>query len=187
MSEIETCEQAKAPEPKTVRAQPRSLSCMAWRRFCRRRLALLGVAMLLPLLLMLVAAPKLAPYDPTVIDMERFEAPPSSQHLLGTDVVGRDVLSRLVFGARVSLSVGLVAVSINTIVSLAEKIGGITLTRHHDMDAPQGVAGRNSDNTFIQEVLSWQPDTPLEEGLAKTYKWIEKQYNDRKAGLRTVS
>jgi peptide/nickel transport system permease protein len=111
-------EQAKegAFGPAAAGAKPRSLSYMAWRRFRKRRLALLGGAALLPLLLMMLLAPKLAPYDPTAIDMERFEAPPSREHPLGTDVVGRDVLSRLIFGARVSLSVGLVAVSINTLV-----------------------------------------------------------------------
>jgi len=78
-------------------------------------------------------------------------------------------------------------ISINDLVSLAEKIGGVTLNRTHDLNAPQGVAGRNSDNTFIKEVLGWAPSTPLEVGLEKTYHWIEKQYNDRKAGKRTVS
>jgi GDP-D-mannose 3',5'-epimerase len=49
------------------------------------------------------------------------------------------------------------------------------------------VAGRNSDNTFIQEVLGWEPSAPLREGLKPTYAWIETQYQDRKAGKRTVS
>ena len=70
---------------------------------------------------------------------------------------------------------------------MAEKIGGITLNRQYDPDAPKGVGGRNSDNTFIQKILGWQPSTALEDGLRKTYTWIEKQYNDRKAGKRTVS
>ena len=78
-------------------------------------------------------------------------------------------------------------ISINDLVSLAEDIGGITLKREYDLDAPKGVAGRNSDNTFIQKVLGWEPSTPLEEGLKKTYEWIEQQYLDRKAGKRTVS
>ena len=78
-------------------------------------------------------------------------------------------------------------ISINDLVSIAEKIGGIKLQRQHDMDAPRGVAGRNSDNTFIQQVLGWAPSTPLEEGMKKTYAWIEQQYEDRKAGKRTVS
>jgi GDP-D-mannose 3',5'-epimerase len=78
-------------------------------------------------------------------------------------------------------------ISINDLVSLAERIGGVTLRRSYDPDAPKGVAGRNSDNTFIKKVLDWEPSTPLEEGLKKTYAWIAKQYMDRKAGKRTVS
>ena len=48
------------------------------------------------------------------------------------------------------------------------------------------MAGRNSDNTMIQRMLDWEPSTPLRDGLAKTYAWIEQQYQDRKAGKRTV-
>jgi nucleoside-diphosphate-sugar epimerase len=77
-------------------------------------------------------------------------------------------------------------VSINELVSIAEDIGGIKLKRSYDLDAPKGVAGRNSDNTMIQRILGWQPSTPLRKGLAKTYKWIEQQFADRKAGKHTV-
>ncbi len=78
-------------------------------------------------------------------------------------------------------------VSINDLVSLAEEIGGTKLERVYQLDAPQGVAGRNSDNTMIQRILGWEPHMPLRDGLAKTYAWIEQQYNDRKAGKRTIS
>jgi nucleoside-diphosphate-sugar epimerase len=78
-------------------------------------------------------------------------------------------------------------VSINQLVSYIEAIGGVTLQRTYDMDAPKGVAGRNSDNTFIQSVLGWEPSTPLKDGLRKTYSWIEEQYFARKAGKRVVS
>lgn len=78
-------------------------------------------------------------------------------------------------------------IAINDLVTIAEKIGGVKLKRSYDMDAPQGVAGRNSDNTFIKKVLKWEPSTPFKDGLKKTYDWIEQQYNDRKAGKRTVS
>ena len=77
-------------------------------------------------------------------------------------------------------------ISISDLVSLAEKIGGVTLKREYDLDMPKGVAGRNSDNTFIKKVLGWEPDTPLEDGLKKTYNWIQQQYEDRKAGKKTV-
>jgi GDP-D-mannose 3',5'-epimerase len=78
-------------------------------------------------------------------------------------------------------------ISINDLVSLAEKIGGIKLDRRYDLDAPKGVGGRNSDNTFIKQILGWEPSMPLATGLKKTYAWIETQCEDRKAGRRTVS
>jgi GDP-D-mannose 3', 5'-epimerase len=77
-------------------------------------------------------------------------------------------------------------ISINDLVSLAEKIGGIKLKRKYDPDMPKGVAGRNSDNTFIKKILGWEPNTPLEDGLKKTYNWIQQQYKDRKAGKKNV-
>ena len=77
-------------------------------------------------------------------------------------------------------------VSINQLVSHVEEIGGIKLERKYDLNAPRGVAGRNSDNTFIKQVLNWEPTTPFRDGLKKTYAWIEQQYVDRKAGKRVV-
>jgi nucleoside-diphosphate-sugar epimerase len=77
-------------------------------------------------------------------------------------------------------------VSINDLVSLIEDIAGLRLERSYDLDAPRGVAGRNSDNTFIQSVLGWEPNTPLRQGMEKTYAWIEEQYYARKAGRRVV-
>jgi nucleoside-diphosphate-sugar epimerase len=77
-------------------------------------------------------------------------------------------------------------VSINRLVTLIEEIAGVALRRSYDPNAPLGVAGRNSDNTFIRQILDWEPSTPLRAGLAKTYAWIEQQYLDRKAGKRIV-
>jgi GDP-D-mannose 3', 5'-epimerase len=78
-------------------------------------------------------------------------------------------------------------VSIDHLVSIIEEIGGVKLKRKYDLTAPRGVAGRNSDNTFIKSVLGWEPNTTLHDGLTKTYAWIEQQYRDRKAGKCTVS
>ena len=75
-------------------------------------------------------------------------------------------------------------VSITTLVSKVEKIAGKKLERSYNLNAPQGVAGRNSDNTFIKKVLGWEPSTPLDKGLAVTYKWIAEQHHARKAGKR---
>ena len=73
-------------------------------------------------------------------------------------------------------------VSINDLVSIVEEIAGVKLERSYDLDAPKGVAGRNSDNTFIQSVLGWEPRTPLRDGMAATYAWIAEQFAARKAG-----
>lgn len=77
-------------------------------------------------------------------------------------------------------------VSINTLADKIEKIAKVKLKRKHDLTAPLGVAGRNSDNTFIKKVLKWEPNTPLDKGLAETYKWIKVQYENRKKGKRVV-
>ena len=77
-------------------------------------------------------------------------------------------------------------VTVNELVDIIEEIGGVNLMRMYKLDAPKGVAGRNSDNTFIKSILNWEPKIPLKEGLKHTYAWIEQQYFDRKAGKNTV-
>ena len=77
-------------------------------------------------------------------------------------------------------------VSINDLVSKVEKIADIKLERRYDLQAPRGVAGRNSDNTFIRKILDWEPNTALDKGLRATYEWIERQYRARKKGKRVV-
>jgi nucleoside-diphosphate-sugar epimerase len=77
-------------------------------------------------------------------------------------------------------------VSINDLVSKVERIAGVKLERQYELDAPRGVAGRNSDNTFIQSVLHWEPNTSLDKGLAATYKWISEEYQKRKSGIPVV-
>ena len=77
-------------------------------------------------------------------------------------------------------------VSINDLLSKVEKIAGTKLKRNYDLNAPRGVAGRNSDNTFIHKMLGWEPNTTLDKGLAATYKWIKVQYDNRKQGKRVV-
>jgi GDP-D-mannose 3', 5'-epimerase len=66
-------------------------------------------------------------------------------------------------------------VSINQLVSIAEEIAGIELQRNYKLDAPQGVRGRNSDNTLILEQLGWEPSISLRDGLEQTYRWIHDQ------------
>jgi GDP-D-mannose 3', 5'-epimerase len=78
-------------------------------------------------------------------------------------------------------------VTINELVDIVEETAGIVLERKYDLSKPRGVAGRSSDNTFIQSMLGWEPNTSLREGMTKTYAWIEKQYYDKKAGKRIVT
>jgi GDP-D-mannose 3',5'-epimerase len=63
-------------------------------------------------------------------------------------------------------------VTINQMIGILEDIAGITVTKEHDLSAPQGVRGRNSDNTMFHEIYGWEPSITLREGLEKTYAWI---------------
>jgi GDP-D-mannose 3',5'-epimerase len=63
-------------------------------------------------------------------------------------------------------------VSINTLVDIVSSIGNKTVVKKH-IEGPQGVRGRNSDNTFIEKMIAWKPSTKLEDGLHKTYSWIK--------------
>jgi len=68
--------------------------------------------------LLAIAAPLVSPYDPSSIDQAGLLMPPSARHLLGTDGLGRDLLSRIIYGARISLSIGLIAVGISVAIGL---------------------------------------------------------------------
>jgi peptide/nickel transport system permease protein len=83
-----------------------------WARFFRDKLAVAGLVTVLAFFIISISAPILAPYDPTAIDVANILAPPSLAHPFGTDELGRDVLSRMIFGAGISLKVGFVAVGI---------------------------------------------------------------------------
>jgi peptide/nickel transport system permease protein len=82
----------------------------AWRRLLKSKIGIAGLAIIIFLLLVAIFAPFLAPYEPNAQNIiSRYEAP-SSEHLLGTDEMGRDILSRIIYGSRISLQVGLVSV-----------------------------------------------------------------------------
>jgi len=114
--------------PRAVRH--RSPARLALRRFTRNRLAVLGAAVLLVVIAAALGAPLLTPYDPTAVDLGAFRQAPSRSHLLGTDSSGRDVLTRLLYAGRVSLSVGLLASLVAVTIGLffgaiAGLVGGI--------------------------------------------------------------
>ena len=89
-----------------------------WRRFFRDRMAIAGLAVVLAFFALSVLSPVIAQYDPGRIDVDNILSPPSSTHLLGTDDLGRDVFSRMVYGAGISLKVGFVAVGIAVFIGI---------------------------------------------------------------------
>jgi|UniRef100_A0A7V6DP54 peptide/nickel transport system permease protein len=89
-----------------------------WARLRRNKLAISGLILVSGLFLVSIFAYYLAPYDPGQIDLNQVLMPPSAQHWLGTDTLGRDVLSRIIYGSRVSLKVGFVAVGLATLIGL---------------------------------------------------------------------
>ncbi len=100
-----------------------------WRQFRRNQLAMGGGVVVFILSLAALLAPWLAPYDPSAYDVKQILLAPSFTHWLGTDQIGRDVLSRMLYGARISMAVGFVSVGIAVVVgtvigSVAAYYGG---------------------------------------------------------------
>jgi len=89
-----------------------------WKALARNRLAIVGGAIVVCLALLAVLASFIAPWDPNKPDVKLILDPPSARHLFGTDQLGRDVLSRMLFGARVSLAVGFVSVGIAATIGI---------------------------------------------------------------------
>lgn len=107
-----------------------TMSGLIFRRFIKNRLAVFGGSLVLFVFIVSLLAPIISPYDPSAIDTKNILAGPSPSHPLGTDDLGRDVLSRMIWGGRVSLMVGFAAVGIATLLgiilgSLAGFYGGI--------------------------------------------------------------
>jgi peptide/nickel transport system permease protein len=88
------------------------------KRFSRNRLSVVGAVIVLLLITVSLLASFLSPYDPTSIDVYNVLSPPGKTHLLGTDDLGRDLLSRIIWGSRVSLKVGFVAVGIAIMIGI---------------------------------------------------------------------
>jgi nucleoside-diphosphate-sugar epimerase len=70
-------------------------------------------------------------------------------------------------------------ISVNELVDMVAAAAGKRIGKRYDLSAPQGVRGRNSDNTRLRAVLGWEPEVSLEDGLARTYRWIEGQLRER--------
>jgi len=89
-----------------------------WRRFKKNRPAIAGGLIVLSVFVIALLAPMLSPYDPAHIDVEKILVGPTQAHPLGTDELGRDILSRMIWGSRISLLVGFVAVGISILIGI---------------------------------------------------------------------
>lgn len=115
--EVATAQEVVAAEATTgARSRRRSPAAMAVRRFRRNKVALVGAAVLLVIVLLAVFAPLIAGQSPNAVDLGAIRRPPSGEHWLGTDASGRDVFARLVYAARVSLLVGVVAALLSVLL-----------------------------------------------------------------------
>jgi peptide/nickel transport system permease protein len=95
-----------------------TLAQETWRRFKQNRLALAGGVVVIILFAVSFLAPLISPHDPNLFHLRKVLEPPSVVHPLGTDELGRDVLARMIYGARISLKVGFVAVGIATLIGI---------------------------------------------------------------------
>lgn len=102
------------------KSEAESLKSIAWRRFRRNKLAMFGMLVIVILIIFSLLAPFISHYDSNEIDLYKIESSPEGTHWLGTDELGRDMFSRLLYGGRVSLAVGIFA-------SLAEIAIGVSL------------------------------------------------------------
>ena len=122
---------AGAPVPPVLMFRETGPWLRAWRRLLRRRGAMLGLLVVLMFVALAVLAPWVAPQDPIATSWSAIRKAPSAEHWMGTDEVGRDVLSRVIFGTRASLLAGLASVSISLLLGVpiglaAGFLGGLT-------------------------------------------------------------
>jgi len=115
----------------------RSNARIAWEKFLRHRLAVTSIIILFILGLMCYLAPIIAPYQFDAIDLRNIRQPPNFRHLLGTDALGRDLFTRLLYGGRISITIGLTAALLGT--TLGTLIG-----------ATAGYYGRRIDNILMR-------------------------------------
>ena len=99
--------------------RPKSFWYKAFQQIIRNPRAIMGLSVLLVLIFAAVFAEQIAPYDPYKTDYSNFKQPPSAEHFIGTDELGRDGFSRLIYGARISLMVGIGVSSISVTIGVA--------------------------------------------------------------------
>ncbi|HSR33875.1 MAG TPA: oligopeptide ABC transporter permease [Anaerolineae bacterium] len=104
--------------------EEQTMAQMVWRAYRRHKPAMVGTIIVLILALAAVFAPLLTPYDPEKTDLDHMLQPPSASHPMGTDELGRDLLTRILYGGRVSLSIGVMAMALAVLVGAT--IGGLS-------------------------------------------------------------
>jgi len=115
----EIAEQQTLEAPVAAETQHRTLWSDVWRQFRRHKGAMIGVVLLTIIVLASFVGPFIYPHDPYALDISIANLPPSLEHPGGTDSVGRDVFARVLVGGRISLSVGIVAMVIGTVIGAA--------------------------------------------------------------------
>jgi peptide/nickel transport system permease protein len=129
--------QSNIPSPEIIKSKKRSQWAEMWRRLKRNKMAMFGLSVIILIIVTAIFANFLAPYSYREQNLDRINFKPNSQNILGTDDLGRDILSRIIYGARISLQVGFVAVSISIV------IGGI-------LGALAGFYGGKTDNIIMR-------------------------------------
>jgi len=130
-------EQVTALEREGISQVHRSNFKIAWKKFLRHRLAVASSLGLIVLSLLCYLAPVIAPYEFDTIDLANIRQPPNLEHLLGTDALGRDLFTRLLYGGRISISIGLTAALLGT--SVGTLIGSVA-----------GYYGKRIDNILMR-------------------------------------
>lgn len=125
-----------------TKRKKKSMTRQVMKRFMKNRTAVAGMIILLLLVLIAIFAPVLAPYSPTGMDLENVNSGPSLQHLFGCDGLGRDIMSRLMYGARYSLSLGFVSALVGAVLGVV--VGALA-----------GYAGGHVDNIVMRIMDIW--------------------------------
>jgi len=132
-----TAETARIPQTEGLSTRPETMVGLAWKYFIRHKLAVAGTVIVVCLVIACIIGPVLSPYDVEKSDLRNRYQPPSLAHPFGTDDLGRDMLTRLLYGGRISLSIGLFSMTIAVIIGVL--IGSLA-----------GFYGRKLDNVLMR-------------------------------------
>ena len=115
-----------------VYREEQTMTQLVWRSFRRHKPAMLGLGIMIVFALSAIFAPLISPYDPERTDLDIMLEPPSAQHIMGTDELGRDLFTRILYGGRVSLSIGVMAMGLAVMVGAL--VGGLAGYYGHAVD-----------------------------------------------------